>query len=75
MSSYASQLHEEQQAVDRANRNVSRAESIREIRILTDDFTLDNDMLTPSMKVKRHLVHKNYADVIAGIYAGSIPAK
>ena len=64
-----------QQAVDRANRNVSRAESIREIRILTDDFTLDNDMLTPSMKVKRHLVHKNYADVIAGIYAGSIPAK
>ena len=60
-----------QMAVDRANKNVSRAESIREIRILADDFTLDNDMLTPSMKVKRHVVHEAYADVIASIYSGA----
>lgn len=60
-----------QMAVDRANKNVSRAESIREIRILNGDFTQENDMLTPSMKVKRHVVHEAYADVIASIYAGA----
>ncbi|HHW84377.1 MAG TPA: long-chain fatty acid--CoA ligase, partial [Actinomycetales bacterium] len=59
-----------QMAIDRANRKVSRAESIREFRILDDDFTLDNNMLTPSMKVKRHVVHKEYANVIEEIYAG-----
>ncbi|MDO5494375.1 MAG: long-chain fatty acid--CoA ligase [bacterium] len=59
-----------QMAIDRANRKVSRAESIREFRILDDDFTMDNNMLTPSMKVKRHVVHENYAGVIEEIYAG-----
>lgn len=59
-----------QMAIDRVNRKVSRAESIREIRILTDDFTQENDMLTPSMKVKRHVVHQRYRGVIDSIYAG-----
>lgn len=59
-----------QMAVDRANRKVSRAESIREFRILDDDFTIANDMLTPTMKVKRHEVYNAYQPVIDDIYAG-----
>ncbi|NLI18081.1 MAG: AMP-binding protein [Actinomycetales bacterium] len=62
-----------QMAVDRVNKKVSRAESIREIRILADDFTIENDMLTPSMKVKRHEVMTNYQDLIDSIYAGTNP--
>lgn len=56
-------------AVTRANEAVSRAESIRKFEILATDFTVDNNMLTPSMKVKRHEVHKNFADKIEKIYA------
>lgn len=74
-STNATVLEHIQMAVDRANRNVSRAESIREIRVLTDDFTQDNDMLTPSMKVKRHVVHANYADVIDSIFASGKPSE
>ena len=58
-----------QSAIDDANRAVSKAESIRVFRILPGDFTETNGMLTPSLKVKRSVVAKEYADEIAAIYA------
>ncbi len=57
-----------QEAVDDANKAVSKAESIRVVRILPGDFTEANGMLTPSLKVKRSVVAKEYADEIAAIY-------
>ena len=57
-----------QSAIDEANRAVSKAESIRVFRILPGDFTEANGMLTPSLKVKRTVVAKEYADEIAAIY-------
>jgi long-chain acyl-CoA synthetase len=62
-------LAEIQTAVDEANRAVSKAESIRVFRILPGDFTETNGMLTPSLKVKRTVVSKEYADEIAAIYS------
>jgi long-chain acyl-CoA synthetase len=57
-----------QKAVDDANRAVSKAESIRVFRILPGDFTEANGMLTPSLKVKRAVVAKEYVNEIAAIY-------
>ena len=57
-----------QTAIDEANRAVSTAESIRVFRILPADFTEANGMLTPSLKVKRNVVAKEYAGEIAAIY-------
>jgi long-chain acyl-CoA synthetase len=57
-----------QEGVDDANGAVSKAESIRAFRILPEDFTEANGMLTPSLKVKRAVVTKEYADEIAAIY-------
>ena len=60
-----------QEAVDAANRLVSRAESIRAFRVLAQDFTVGAE-LSQKMSVKRHVVVERYAEVIAGIYgAGS----
>ncbi|OKL54114.1 long-chain fatty acid--CoA ligase [Bowdeniella nasicola] len=56
-------------AIKRANVGVSRAESIRAMRILDDDFTVDNGALTPSLKVKRHVVTERYAKDIDALYA------
>lgn len=53
-----------QQYVDQANSNVSRAESVRKFVILDKDFSEDDKTLTPSMKVVRPEVLKQYADVI-----------
>jgi long-chain acyl-CoA synthetase len=58
-----------QQAVDDANQAVSRAESIREFRILPEDFSIAGGELTPSLKVRRSEVLKRYADQVAAIYA------
>ena len=58
------------EAVADANLAVSRAEQIREFRILPVDFTEAGGEMTPTMKVKRAVVADKYADDIAGIYAG-----
>jgi long-chain acyl-CoA synthetase len=58
-----------QAAVDDANKAVSRAESIRRFRILGSDFTEENGHLTPSLKVKRGVVSKDYAGEIEALYS------
>ncbi len=55
-------------AVERANRAVSRAESIRKYVVLTTDFTVDNDYLTPSLKVKRDRVLKDFGEHVDALY-------
>jgi len=57
------------EAVAEANQAVSRAEQIREFRILPVDFSESGGEMTPTMKVKRAVVVDKYADDIAGIYA------
>jgi long-chain acyl-CoA synthetase len=57
-----------QHAVDDANKAVSRAESIRRFRILPSDFTEANGYLTPSLKVRRNVVTKDFADDIEALY-------
>jgi long-chain acyl-CoA synthetase len=59
------------QAVEDANQAVSRAEQIREFRILPVDFTEAGGEITPTMKVKRAVVAKTFATDIASIYSGA----
>ena len=61
-------LAEIQSAVDEANKAVSKAEAIRVFRILPRDFTEATGELTPSLKVKRAVVMKEYSDDIDAIY-------
>ena len=61
-------LAELQSAVDDANKAVSRAESIRKFVVLPVDFTTDNDYITPSLKVKRAVVAKDFAAEINALY-------
>jgi long-chain acyl-CoA synthetase len=61
-------LAEIQTAVDEANKAVSRAESIRRFRILPVDFTEQTGHLTPSLKVRRNVVMKDFANEIEALY-------
>ncbi len=61
-------LAELQAAVDDANKAVSRAESIRKFVVLPVDFTTDNGYITPSLKVKRAVVAKDFAADIEKLY-------
>ncbi|MFD4634340.1 AMP-dependent synthetase/ligase [Streptomyces sp. NPDC058284] len=59
-----------QGAVDDGNAAVSKAESVRKFRVLGSQFTEESGHLTPSLKLKRNVVAKDYADEIEAIYRG-----
>ncbi|HSA53734.1 MAG TPA: AMP-dependent synthetase/ligase [Yinghuangia sp.] len=58
-----------QEAVDEGNKAVSRAEGVKKFRILAINFTEESGHLTPSMKLKRNLVMKDFAADVENIYA------
>ena len=55
--------------IDEANRAVSSAEAIKRFRILPVDFTEEGGQLTPSLKLKRAIVAKEFAGEIEALYA------
>jgi long-chain acyl-CoA synthetase len=57
-----------QKEIDRFNENLDRQEKIRRFALLPRDFTIDDDEITPSMKVKRKVIDKKYKDVIDDMY-------
>lgn len=56
-------------AVADGNTKVSKAEQIKKYRILTVDFTQDTGELTPTMKLKRNVIHKEHGTEIEELYA------
>jgi long-chain acyl-CoA synthetase len=59
-----------QTAVDEANKAVSKAEAIRKFAILPVDWTEEGGQLTPSLKLKRSVVMKEFAKDVDALYAG-----
>ncbi|MCS4535392.1 long-chain fatty acid--CoA ligase [Corynebacterium sp. HS2168-gen11] len=57
-----------QDAINQTNSMVSHTEAIKRFYILDRDLTEEADELTPTMKVKRNVVARRYADAIAHIY-------
>jgi long-chain acyl-CoA synthetase len=57
------------QAIAEANRSVSRAESIRRVRVVDGDFTEERGLLTPSLKVKRSAVMEAYRPDLEALYS------
>ncbi|WP_329038311.1 AMP-dependent synthetase/ligase [Streptomyces sp. NBC_00178] len=57
-----------QRAVDEANRLVSRAESIRKFTVLPGDFTEEGGHLTPSLKLKREAIARDFDAEIEELY-------
>ncbi|MDX3071392.1 AMP-dependent synthetase/ligase [Streptomyces sp. MI02-7b] len=60
-----------QRAVSVANAAVSRAESIRAFRVLPHEFSVANGLLTPSLKLRRDAILREYAAQIESIYSSS----
>jgi len=63
-----------QRAVDDANTAFSRAESIRRFRILDREFTEADGYLTPTLKLRRDVVLREFANEIESLYLATRPA-
>ncbi|MBM7368569.1 AMP-dependent synthetase/ligase [Gordonia hydrophobica] len=56
-------------AIAAANKTVSKAEAIKKYEILDTDFTIESGELTPTMKLKRNVIHDTYQQAIAELYS------
>ncbi len=58
------------EAVAAANERLARVQQVKRWRLLPVEWTAESEELTPTLKLKRRVVHAKYADVIDALYAG-----
>ena len=56
-------------SVTRANLELASYESIKKFAILDEDFSIENGLLTPTMKMKRKVIAQRHAQVITALYS------
>lgn len=61
-------LAEVDDAIASANALVSKAEAIKKFRIIDTDFTIESGELTPTLKLKRNVIHDSHVEEIEGLY-------
>ncbi len=54
--------------IEQKNKAFASFETIKKFRLL-EEFSIENGMLTPTLKVKRNVAMERFADVIDGMYA------
>ena len=59
-----------QAAVDRTNRDLSVIERVRRFVLADAPFTIENEQLTPSLKIRRHVLRKVYGERLTALYRG-----
>ena len=57
------------EAVAAANERLARVQQVKRWRLLPVEWTAETEELTPTLKLKRRVVHAKYADVIDALYA------
>lgn len=66
----APDLHQQlQRAVDRVNADLSVIEKVRRFILADEPFSIENEQLTPSMKIRRHIISKAYGDRLDALYS------
>ena len=55
-------------AVSRVNRRLSNVEKVRRFAVAREAFTIENEQMTPTMKVRRHVISAAYREAIEGLY-------
>ncbi|WP_327580939.1 AMP-dependent synthetase/ligase [Nonomuraea sp. NBC_00507] len=55
-------------AVEAANAKLAQVQQIKKWALLGTEWTAETEELTPSLKLKRRIIHAKYADVIEGLY-------
>ncbi len=57
-------------AVDRTNADLSVIEKVRQFAFADEAFAIENEEMTPSMKIRRHKIRERYQSRIDGLYRG-----
>ncbi|MEV4579021.1 AMP-dependent synthetase/ligase [Nonomuraea jabiensis] len=63
-------VKEVETAVEAANAKLARVQQVKKWALLGSEWTAETEELTPSLKLKRRIIHAKYADIIEGLYSG-----
>ena len=63
-------LAEIQLAVDAANQHLARIEQVKRFEVLPVEWTAESEELTPTLKLRRRIIHAKYAERIDALYEG-----
>jgi long-chain acyl-CoA synthetase len=55
-------------AIDRVNAELSVIEKVRRFVVADEPFSIDNEQLTPSMKIRRHVIKQAYSERLDALY-------
>jgi long-chain acyl-CoA synthetase len=55
-------------AVDRVNQDLSVIEKVRRFEFADEPFAIENEELTPSMKIRRHVIKERYQERLGALY-------
>jgi long-chain acyl-CoA synthetase len=70
LATHPAVLAEVETAVADANRHLARVQQVKRWRLLPVEWTAETEELTPTLKLKRRIVHAKYADDIDALYGG-----
>lgn len=56
------------EAVDRVNKDLSNTEKVRRFVVADEAFSIDNEQMTPTLKVRRHKITEVYGERLEGLY-------
>jgi len=57
-----------QQEIERINKNLSKIEKIKKFLVIKDQFTIENNLMTPTLKLKRYKIIKNYKSELEKLF-------
>ncbi len=57
-------------AIDRVNADLSVIEKVRRFALTAEPFTIENGMMTPTLKIRRHVIREKFGDDLEALYGG-----
>jgi len=57
-------------AIDRVNADLSIIEKVRRFTLTAEAFTIENSMMTPTLKIRRHVIRNEYGKTLEALYGG-----
>jgi long-chain acyl-CoA synthetase len=57
-----------EKAIERVNRELSGIERVRRFVLAEEPFSVENEMMTPTLKIRRHVIREKYRPVLEALY-------
>ena len=57
-----------QNYIEEMNKNLTQPEKIKKFTLVKEPFSIENNLMTPTMKVRRHEVEKKYSEIINNLF-------